>query len=110
MVIELQQYEDLEQLLERSNTDPILIFKHSTQCPVSAAAYDEFLEFAKNAANTECGVVLVIENRSISNTIESKLGVRHESPQAIVVEKGRIRWSASHWAITSDALSKAMRS
>jgi bacillithiol system protein YtxJ len=108
MVVELRHNKDLEQLLEKSKEDPILIFKHSTQCPVSSAAYDEFLEFTTQASDIPCGVVLVIENRSVSNTIAAQLGVRHESPQAIVVEKGRQKWNASHWAITADALKKAL--
>ncbi len=110
MVVELRHNEDLEQLLEKSKEDPILIFKHSTQCPVSSAAYDEFMEFTTHAADVACGVVLVIENRPVSNTIASKLGVRHESPQAILVQNGRQKWNASHWAITADALAQALGS
>ena len=109
MVTELQNREDLDRLLEQSATDRIMIFKHSTQCPVSPAAYDEFLEFTAGAQDVPCGVVLVIENRSLSNTIEHEFGVRHESPQAIVVEKGHLKWTASHWKITSAALRKAIR-
>jgi len=109
MVFELRHNEDLEQLLERSKTDPILIFKHSTQCSISTAAYEEFISFMNDAEDVPSGIVLVIENRGISNSIERKLGVRHESPQAIVVEKGRKTWAASHWAITADALNKAIK-
>src|SRR6185436_10749147 len=100
MVVELRRNEDLERLLEESKEDPILIFKHSTQCPVSSAAYDEFLEFSSHAGEIRCGVVLVIENRQVSNTVAAKLGVRHESPQVIVVENGRQTWNATHWATT----------
>ena len=110
MVIELRHNEDLDLLIERSRTDPVLIFKHSTQCPVSTAAYNEFLRFTEEAAGAACGIVLVIEDRSVSDAIESKLGVHHESPQAIVVENGRQTWNASHWSITSDALARAMKS
>ena len=101
--------EDFEQLLEQSRSNPVVIFKHSTQCPISTSAYEEFLQFTEGAADIACGVVLVIEHRSLSNRIESKLGVRHESPQAIVVENGRQTWNASHWSITVDALNKALR-
>ena len=104
MVIELRRKQDFEQLLERSNKDPILIFKHSTQCPVSDAALDELKSFASDVKDVECGVVLVIEHRNVSNAIAEYLNVRHESPQAIVVEDGRSTWSASHWSITADAL------
>ena len=109
MVVELRHNKDLEHLLEKSKEDPILIFKHSTRCPVSSAAYDEFLEFTTHAVDVTCGVVLVIENRAVSNTIASQLGVRHESPQAIVVENGHQKWNASHWAITAQALKDALK-
>jgi len=109
MVIELRQHEDLEHLLERSRTDPILIFKHSTQCSVSSAAYEEFLQFESEATEVPCGLVLVIENRRLSNVIEAELGVRHESPQAIVVENRRQTWYASHWSISADVLNQAIK-
>jgi bacillithiol system protein YtxJ len=109
MVIELLKQEDLEQLLDRSKTEPILIFKHSTQCPVSAEAYEEFVRFTEGAADIPSGLVLVIEHRSVSDAIESTLHVRHASPQAIVVRNGQQRWAASHWAVTADALRQAIK-
>lgn len=109
MVVELRRNEGLEQLLERSKTDPVLIFKHSTQCPISTQAYGEFREFAGTAKDVPCGLVLVIENRGLSNAIASQLRVRHESPQAILVENGRSVWSASHWSITAEALQQAVK-
>ena len=89
MVVQLRKERDLEQLLERSKTNPVLIFKHSTQCPISSHAYDEFTEFAEAAEDLTCGLVLVIEDRNVSDTIAERLDVRHESPQAIVVKDGR---------------------
>ncbi|PYS53984.1 MAG: bacillithiol system redox-active protein YtxJ [Acidobacteria bacterium] len=109
MVFELQQHRDLEQLLQRSKTDPVLIFKHSTQCSVSDQAYDEFTRFQENAGDLACGVVLVIENREISNAIAAQLGIPHESPQAILVKDGQPKWNASHWAITTEALAEAVQ-
>ena len=109
MVIELRQDRDLENFLERSKADPVLIFKHSTQCPVSDQAYEEFTRFLETSGDMTCGVVLVIENRDVSNAIAALLGVRHESPQAIVVRDGQQKWNASHWSITADALTEAVR-
>src|SRR5438105_1985988 len=108
MVVELRRNQDLEQLLDRSTTDPVIIFKHSTQCPISTAAYEEFMQFAA-ASEVPCGLVLVIENRTLSDAIESKLGVLHESPQAIVIQNRHQTWTASHWSITAEALNKALR-
>jgi bacillithiol system protein YtxJ len=109
-VIDLVRKQDFEQLLERSRQDPILIFKHSTRCAVSDAALDEFNSFVKDADEIDCGLVLVIENRDVSNAIAETLRVRHESPQAIIVDGGQPVWKASHWSITADALRDALRS
>src|SRR5262249_13541869 len=108
MIIDLRQDHDLDQLLERSKTDPVLIFKHSTQCSISIQAYEEFTEFVEAIPGLICGAVLVIENRKLSNAIADRFGVRHESPQALLIKDGRVLWHASHWSISSDSLSEAV--
>src|SRR5438128_10465359 len=85
MVIELRQDRDLEQLLERSKTNPVLIFKHSTHCPISTDVYREFTQFAETCGDLHWGLILVIENRTLSNAIAERFNVRHESPQVIIV-------------------------
>ena len=110
MVVDLTEDHDFEQLLERSKTDPVLIFKHSTQCSISAQAYEEFTNFTEGVHELCCGVVLVVENRKLSNAIAERFGVRHESPQALLIKDGRSVWNASHWSVTSDSLSDALRS
>jgi bacillithiol system protein YtxJ len=109
MVIELRQDRDLEQILEKSKTNPVFIFKHSTQCPISTHIYAEFMAFAASAGELLCGVVLVIENRRLSDSIAEYLHVRHQSPQTILVKDGRAAWHASHWSITAGSLSEALR-
>ena len=109
MVFEILQNQDFEQLLERSKTDAVLLFKHSTQCSISDQAYDEFTRFVETAPALTCGFVLVIENREVSNAIAAQLGVRHESPQAIMVKDGKPEWSASHWSITAETLTEAVQ-
>jgi bacillithiol system protein YtxJ len=110
MVGELRQEHDLEQLLERSKTNPVLIFKHSTQCPISGEAHNEFMNFAEAAEGLQSSVVLVIENRRLSDEIAQRFGIRHESPQALLIKDRRVVWHASHWAITSESLSNALKS
>jgi bacillithiol system protein YtxJ len=109
MVVQLHQIQDLKQLLQKSNSDPVIIFKHSTQCPVSAEAYDEFIRFTERAPGVTAGLVLVIEDRDVSNAIASTLGIRHQSPQAIVVKNGEPIWSTSHWSITADSLAEGLQ-
>ena len=109
MVIELRQDRDLEQLLEISKSNPVLIFKHSTQCTISSQAYDEFREFAESAGELTWGLVHVIEHRAISDAIAERLNVLHESPQVIVIKNGRATWYASHWSITIESVNEALR-
>jgi bacillithiol system protein YtxJ len=85
-----------------------VIFKHSTQCSRSAAAWEEFQSFIADHPNTPCGTVLVIEDRPLSDALEDRFGIRHESPQAIVVSKGSPVWFANHFKVTARALEEAV--
>jgi bacillithiol system protein YtxJ len=68
------------------------------------------MDFAAKAPQLNAVVVLVIENRRLSDIVAERLGVRHESPQALLIKDGRAVWHASHWSITSEALVNALRS
>jgi len=109
MIVELREKQDLEKLIERSHKEPVLLFKHSTQCSRSAAVMEEFEDFESQYPQTACGRILVIEDRDISDHIEDRFGIRHESPQAILVVNGSPVWHASHWKITEAALETAMQ-
>jgi bacillithiol system protein YtxJ len=108
MIHELRRKEDFDALIERSKTDPVLVFKHSTQCGLSERAFDTFHNFMRQATNVHAGIVYVIENRDVSDAIAEQLGVEHETPQAIVVNEGLPAWNASHRAITEAALGQAL--
>ena len=55
-------------------------------------------------------MVTVQTHRAVSNAIAQKLGVRHETPQALLVKDGRVVWSASHFRVTAAAVDDAIRS
>ncbi len=104
--LSLRDPSDLDALLARSRSEDVLLFKHSTACPISARAHDEWETFlgARSERRPFAALVRVIEERPISRDIESRLGVRHESPQAILVRGGAAVAHLSHGAITADAL------
>lgn len=95
---------ELEQVLARSHNEPVILFKHSTTCPISASAYRQMAQ-----VNGDVSLVVVQRARDVSNEIEARTGVRHESPQAIVLRNGAVVWTASHFDITSDAVERAVR-
>jgi len=96
--------ESLEELLQQSTERPVVIFKHSTTCPVSAGAYSEMM-----ALKAPVNIVVVQDSRDISNEIESRTDVEHHSPQVIVLRNGKAVWNASHWKIKSDVVEEALR-
>ena len=96
--------EQLDELIDRSNKEPVAIFKHSTTCPISAGAYREMKSFSGKLALVE-----VQNARELSREIGIRTGIQHESPQVIVLRNGKAVWHASHWEISADALEHAMR-
>jgi len=102
---EITSIPEWEKVLQQSKEKSIVLFKHSTTCPVSAAAYREFTSFE---TEVDAYLVKVIESRPVSNEIERVLGVQHKSPQAFVLTNGEVIWHASHWNITEKNLTKAM--
>ncbi|KAF4325189.1 hypothetical protein G195_001359 [Phytophthora kernoviae 00238/432] len=68
-------------------------------------------DYLQNSPNEQVkyGIIYVVEDRPVSNEAANKLGVKHESPQAILVKKGIPVWHASHSDITSTTITKALR-
>lgn len=103
--------EQLNSAVEATEDQPLLLFKHSTRCPISANAYQEMNDYLQNSPNEQVkyGIIYVVEDRPVSNEAADKLGVKHESPQAILVKKGIPVWHTSHSDITSTTITKALR-
>ncbi len=97
----------LDEWLTRSHEQPVILFKHSTTCPISSGAYREMTRLGQDAG--EVGLIIVQSARDVSREIEKRTGVRHESPQALVLRNEQVVWSASHWDITADAVAQAVR-
>jgi len=85
----------------------VLLFKHSSRCPISAAAREEYDAFRQDSPDVPTLFVDVIEDRATARAIADLSGVRHESPQAILFEQGRAVWNASHDRITRGSLHAA---
>ncbi|MDP2683893.1 MAG: bacillithiol system redox-active protein YtxJ [bacterium] len=97
----------LDKALEKSNHEPILIFKHSDSCPVSSEAYDEVLKFEKKV-ETPIFLIVVQDNRDESNQVEQVLEIKHESPQIILVNESHAKLTLNHEDVTEDNLFEMM--
>jgi bacillithiol system protein YtxJ len=53
-------------------------------------------------------VVSIPFGRPVSNEIARRFGVRHESPQVLVLRDGGIAWHASHFRVTREGIASAL--
>jgi bacillithiol system protein YtxJ len=96
---------DLDALFDR----PVaLVYKHSMTCPISRAAHKEMDSLL--AADPDAPVYLldVHRSRDLSDYVTERTGLRHESPQAIVLRGGQPAWHAAHFSITRSAVEAAL--
>jgi bacillithiol system protein YtxJ len=100
--------DDWRDALTQSQDTPVLIFKHSSACPVSSQAHSEMTELAE-AKEVPVYKVVVQESRSVSDAIEDELDVRHETPQAILLHDGTPVFDTSHFNVTADRLREEVR-
>lgn len=96
--------EELDELIERSKKEPVVVFKHSTTCPISSGAYREMEDIPGEVALIE-----VQTARDLAREIGTRTGIRHESPQVIIFRNGEAVWHASHWKVTTHAVEQARR-
>jgi bacillithiol system protein YtxJ len=103
--------EQLERLLATSAEKPVLLFKHSYSCGISAEALDELVaHLDQETADVTYAMVTVQTHRDVSNAVAKQLGIRHETPQAILIRDRRVVWSASHFRVNAASLGQALRS
>jgi bacillithiol system protein YtxJ len=101
--------DELDVALRESRQRPLLLFKHSYSCGISAEALDELLShLAEKDDDARYAMVTVQTHRDVSNAIASRLGIRHETPQALLVRDGQVVWSASHFRVNASAIKKAL--
>jgi bacillithiol system protein YtxJ len=101
---ELREVHELDELLSHLADQPVILFKHSNSCGVSARAHHQMASIDKRVA-----IVTVQMARALSNEIESRFALRHETPQVLIIRDGKLVWSASHFRITADAVNHAVQ-
>ena len=101
--IELMDKDSLDRFLTQSNGSPVIIFKHSNTCGISARAHAQVSMLAHPV-----GLVTVQQAREVSDEIEARTGVAHETPQVFIIRDREVLWSASHGQIKAEAVEAAL--
>ena len=100
--VDLYSSDQLDILNDNSYHHLQVVFKHSTSCGISGMVKRSF---QKAPSHPEKGVTYylldLLRHREISNSISEKYGVRHESPQVLLIREGEVVAHASHHSITS---------
>jgi len=105
----LTQPEQLDALITRSYEVPVVIFKHSIRCGISAMVKAQMeADWDLDAQEVELHYLDLINYRSISNLVVERLGVWHQSPQLILLKGGQAAYHASHQAIRVSKVKEAL--
>lgn len=112
-LLDLPQWEKLWTEQQAAAAKPLLIFKKSPICPTSHHVERVFNAWLKtldqaNAAKLNIMLVDVVNQRPVARKIAEDTGVRHESPQALLLAPGgKVLWHASHGDVDEEALTTA---
>jgi bacillithiol system protein YtxJ len=94
--IELTDLGQLNEIMDLSHQQPVIIFKHSTRCSISRMALKQFEnEFDLEGSVTPYFLDL-LNHRDISNEIATRFEVYHQSPQLLLIKEGKSVYDASH--------------
>jgi thioredoxin 1 len=101
----------LDAAIAESRERPVLLFKHSRYCGVSCEALDELQSHiaGRNDAGVSYKMITVQTHSPVSDAAALRLGLRHETPQAILLRDGKVVWNASHFRITATQLDHALQ-
>jgi bacillithiol system protein YtxJ len=106
----LHDVPSLDAAIAESRERPVLLFKHSRYCGVSCEALDELQAHieSRSEATVAYKMITVQTHRPVSDAASQRLGLRHETPQAILLRDGKVVWNASHFRITATLLDRAL--
>ena len=103
--------ESEEQLSEINNTNGYcVIFKHNTTCPISKGVHSRLQSEEETIPGVEKAYLLdLLSYRDLSDAIESTYGVKHESPQFLLIQDGRCTYHQWGYDISAEAAAKAIK-
>jgi bacillithiol system protein YtxJ len=105
----LSDLDMLEAAIAESRERPVLLFKHSRTCGISCEALDELhTHLRRGGTDAAYKVITVQSHRRVSDSAAERFGIRHETPQAILIRDGEAVWNASHFRITAEELSRRL--
>ena len=102
----LERSEQLDKIEKESEEQPVVIFKHSTRCGISRMVLSSFERSYDLPEDKDVKLYFLdlLAHRDISNEVANKFGVRHESPQMIILKNNVVVHEASHQSIEPESI------
>jgi len=105
----ITKVEELDSIEAASFTKPQLIFKHSIRCSISSMAKNRLeAGMAQLKLLAEVYYLDLLSYRSVSNEIETRFNIPHESPQVIILKNGKVVYDVSHNGINVEEIIKEL--
>ncbi|WP_375444680.1 bacillithiol system redox-active protein YtxJ [uncultured Fibrella sp.] len=98
----------LDEIKAESADQPVLIFKHSTTCSISAMALSRMERNWSESAGIKPYYLDLLANRPLSGQVADTFEVNHQSPQVLLIQDGKCVYDASHMSISFQALTQAV--
>nr|WP_322624690.1 bacillithiol system redox-active protein YtxJ [uncultured Flavobacterium sp.] len=106
---DLTELKQLDAIVAESVETPVIIFKHSTRCPVSRMALKNFEnEYGIAEGEAKPYFLDLIAHRDVSNEIAHRFNVIHQSPQVLVIKNGTSVYDESHDGIDAEMVKERL--
>ncbi len=101
----LETAEALKEMIHQSFESPLIVYKHSSRCSISTLALSRL---QSDNYDAELYFLDIIGFREISNEIENRFKVIHQSPQILIIHKGECVFNTSHLGISDSVVEKQL--
>ena len=87
----------LSEILDTSQRESVIVFKYSAECGTSSELKIQLEKAtAEKKLNSPIYIVVVQDHPALSKKIAEMFDITHESPQIIILTKGKVTYTAHH--------------
>lgn len=103
---QLTSIDQIKEIDAESAHRKVIILKHSTRCSISTSVLNRLESNWKESDQNKLKPYYLdlLIHRDISNKLATHYNVEHESPQVLVIEKGKCIYTESHHGIRYEDL------
>ena len=105
----LETSDELRDLVDQSHGKPAVIYKHSSRCGTSFFVRKRLeMDWSFKDGEIDIYFLDLIKHRELSDEVSRTFGVRHESPQILVIRDGEAVFDTSHGGVSVSAIKSAL--